>query len=79
MWRFSVSYIIYRGIPVDRLSYFGILEKLNDFISEVARYFSSRSTSLDGIIIENFVNRKKILFLEDLNLIIFQKIKWQGQ
>ena len=74
-----MGYIIYRGIPVDRLSYFGILEKLNDFINEVARYFFIKKYQLRWYHYREFCEQEKILFLEDLNLIIFQKIKWQGQ
>nr|DAK33494.1 MAG TPA: IrrE N-terminal-like domain [Caudoviricetes sp.] len=59
MWRFSVGYIIYRGIPVDRLSYFGILEKLNDFISEVARYFFIKKYQLRWYHYREFCEQEK--------------------
>ena len=79
MWRVSVGYIIYRGIPVDRLSYFSILEKLNDFISEVARYFFINKYQLRWYHYREFCEQEKKLFLEVSSLIIFQEIKWQGQ
>ena len=59
MWRFSVGYIIYRGIAVDRLSYFSILEKLNDFISEVARYFFIKKYQLRWYHYREFCEQEK--------------------